>query len=340
MKHPRVFISNYPFARYDKSPLERLQEAGISIEINPYGRKMRPEESAEAAAGFDAIIAGTEDLTPLIQKSDRLKFVARIGIGLDSVPLELCRLKGVAVSYTPDAVTASVVELAVGLMLASTRKITLADRALRTGDWSRPFGRRLGESTIGIIGLGRTGSEVIWRLGSFSPQEILVNDTLEKSALIKEFCAAGLKVRHTSKEEIFQKSDLISLHVPLTPQTRALVNKTTLASMQPHAHLLNLSRGEIVDEEALYEALSGGVIEGAAIDVFAKEPYKGALCELENVTLTQHMGACTYDGRLAMEKEAVEEVVRFFGREKLRSLVPDEEYELQALSREFTESEQ
>jgi D-3-phosphoglycerate dehydrogenase len=327
----KIFVSTYPFGQYNEEPISILQKEGWNVILNPTKRKLTSEEVAEYAKDVDAIIAGTEDLAPLIQKNPGLKIISRVGIGLDSVPLRLCRDKNITVAYTPDAVTMAVVELTIGLMVSLTRKVHLANFELRRGGWSRFTGKRLGESVIGLIGLGRVGSNVLRILKEFRPKEILVNDLKDKTKEIQEIIQnTDLKVRQVAKEEIYKHADIISLHVPLTNLTRNLIGKTELSLMIESTFVINTARGGIVNESDLYHAVKSEQIAGAAIDVFEKEPYKGNLIELENIILTEHMGSCSFDCRYLMEFGAASEVVRFFKGEPLLNPVPNEELENQS----------
>ncbi|MCW7462959.1 phosphoglycerate dehydrogenase [Leptospira limi] len=323
----KIFISTYPFGNYDPEPLRLLNETGWEILTNTFKRKLKSEEVAEIAKDVDGIIAGTEDLTPLIHKNPNLKFISRVGIGLDSVPLSLCKEKNIRVSYTPDAVTKAVVELTIGLMVSITRFVPNADRELRKGKWSRFTGKRLGESTIGLIGLGRVGTNVLKILAGFSPKKILINDLIDKTKEVESILReSGVSFAFVDKDQIYKESDLVSLHVPLTKLTRNLIGKDQLNQFKKDSFLINTARGGIINESDLYDALKNNIISGAAVDVFEEEPYKGNLCELENILLTQHMGSCSYDCRLLMERGAAEEIIRFFKEEPLQSEVPSDEY--------------
>lgn len=323
----KIFVSTYPYGKYDTTPRDILKATGWNISYNPYERKLKPEELAEFAFDSDGIIAGTESLSPLLQKSTKLKHISRVGIGLDSVPLHLCRERGIRVSYTPDAVTMGVAELTIGLMIDISRYISNSDREVRNKIWTRRVGKRIGHSTIGIIGIGRVGQNVIRLLSSFKPAEVLVNDIKDRSLFIEEMKSKfNMNIRETNKEEIYSISDIISLHVPSYNKTSKMIDSRILNLLKKDAFLINTARGELVDEDALFEILSGKRIAGAALDVFKEEPYKGKLISLENILLTQHMGSCSYDCRLSMETQSAEECIRFFREEPLLSEVPDEEY--------------
>jgi len=317
----KVFISTYPFGQVDPLPLEILKKHNITFFQNPYNRKLTPQETKEFANEIDILIAGTEDLTPLVETSSKLKMISRVGIGLDSVPLELCKQKGILVSYTPDAVTPAVVEFTIGLMLNGLRMITFADREIRRGNWTRPVGKRLGECVVGIIGVGRVGMGVARSLVGFFPKKILVNDIINIDTKIQELLKLGLNVVYSTKEEIYQNSDVISLHIPLTQDTKNLITSKEFSQMKKKPLFINTSRGEIVNEIDLYFALKNELLSGACIDVYSQEPYSGRLLELENITLTQHMGSCSVDCRIAMETEASEAVIQFIQGKQLKNIV-------------------
>lgn len=324
---PKIFVSTFPFSRYDDLPKKKLVETGWEIKFNPLNRKLKPKELLEFAEDFDGLIAGTENLEEYILSNKNLKFISRVGIGLDSVPLKLCSKKKIKVSYTPDAVTDAVSELTIGLMLDGTRKISFSDKEIRNKKWSRPVGKRLEHSVIGIIGLGRVGKKLVSLLSSFKPKKILVNDIEDKIKFISKH--KNLNIEQVSKEEIYSNSDIISIHVPLYSKTKNLISKKEFSFMNLNTCLVNTARGGIINEKDLYLALKQNQIAHACIDVFTEEPYFGELTELENITITEHIGSCSYDCRLKMELEATEELIRFFKNEKLLNEVPISEYKYQ-----------
>ena len=239
------------------------------------------------------------------------------------------------VCYAPDAVTMAVAELTVGLMLNITRFVHAAERQIRTGVWQRLQGRRLGKSVIGLIGFGRIGNSVARLLVPFHPCKVLINDIKDKSSELQTMHQAGLCVEQVPLSRIYHESHIISLHVPLYSMTRNLIAEKQLSQMRSDAFLINTSRGGIVNEQALHEALSEGKLGGAALDVFEEEPYSGTLSELDNVLLTPHMASCSHDCRAKMELEATEEVIRFFQGERLQNEVPEEEYVYQEKYEKF-----
>jgi D-3-phosphoglycerate dehydrogenase len=272
-----------------------------------------------------AVIAGTEPISDQVMAAGgRLGLIARVGIGLDNVDLTAARRRGIAVTYTPDAPSPAVAELTLGLMLNLLRGVSAADRRVRQGVWQRIMGRRLSECVVGVIGCGRIGKLVIRHLsGAFPGVRILAND------IAPDRSSPDLApVEWTTKERIYERADVITLHLPLTSSTDRLIGASELARMKPDALLVNTSRGNMIVEADLAGALRRGQIGGAAIDVFGREPYDGELCELDNCVLTAHMGSMARDCRCRMELEATREVIRFFNAEALHSPVPESEYAL------------
>lgn len=326
----KVFVSVYPFCEYHKYPLEILEQTNCEVSFNPFKRKLKPQELKDFALDADCVIAGTEDMNLLIDSSNSLKHISRVGIGLDSVPLEKCKQKGIRVSYTPDAVTLAVAELTLGLMITLSRFVVISDKNMRNNLWNRLTGKRIGESVVGIVGLGRVGTKVVEFLSEFNPKEILINDIQDKTQTIRHLQKEHkLKIRATTKEEIFQNSDIVTLHIPLTTKTNNLLNFQTFQLFHKDTFLINTSRGGIIEENALYEVLLEKKIKGAAVDVFPEEPYSGNLTQLENIIITPHIGSCSFDCRRKMESQATEEVVRFIKQQDLLLEVPLEEYEYQ-----------
>lgn len=322
---PKVLITTVPFGDKNRLPIEQLEAAGVEYLINPLGRKLKEEELGEMISDFDVLIAGTEDITDAVMsKASKLKLISRVGIGLDNVDLLAAERRGIKVSYTPDAPAPAVAELTIGLMLALLRSVHVSNAQMHRGEWHRHFGRRIPEVTIGIIGTGRIGARVLRRLQAFGTPRILVNDIRPDKNIAPE-----LKLEWVGKEEIYRQSDLISLHLPLTKQTKNMIEREELLMMKPDAMIINTSRGGIINEVDLEMVLNAGHLSGAAVDVFDQEPYLGGLAKIDRCLLTSHMGSMSIDCRTRMEIEATEEAVRFINNQKLQGVVPNEEFEVQ-----------
>jgi len=320
---PKALISTIPFAAKDDTPIRLLEGAGIEYVINPIGRRLREDELANLITDFDVLIAGTEPITDKVMaRAGRLKLIARIGIGLDSVDLHAARQRGILVSYTPDAPANAVSDLTIGLMISLLRQVHVSNAQMHVGHWQRVFGRRLGEVTIGLIGIGRIGTGVLARLQGFGCTRTLVNDIHPNRSLETAF-----RFEWAAKERIYREADVLSLHVPLTGQTHNMISRKELEMMKPDAMLINTARGGIVNEADLHAVMQAGHLGGAAIDVFEHEPYGGPLTEIERCLLTAHMGSMSIDCRTRMEIEATSEAVRFLAGQALESEVPEDEYE-------------
>lgn len=322
---PKALITTVPFGDKSRIPIELLEAAGIEYLINPIGRKLKEDELAEMVADFDVLIAGTEPITDKVMgRASRLKLISRVGIGLDSVDLLAAERRGIRVSYTPDAPAPAVAELTLGLMFSLLRSVHVANAQMHRGEWHRYFGRRLSEVTVGVIGAGRIGGGVLRHLSAFGARQILANDIQPNATKTQ-----GVKLDWVEKDEIYRRADVISLHVPLTAQTKNMIRREHLLLMKPDAVIINTSRGGVINELDLAEVLGAGHLGGAAIDVFEQEPYKGPLAQIDRCLLTSHMGSMSVDCRTRMEIEATEEAVRFLSGQALMGEVPPDEYNVQ-----------
>ncbi len=325
----KALITTVPFAENNRLPLDLLESAGIEYLINPLEKKLVESELISLLADFDVIIAGTETITKEVMSSAaNLKFISRVGIGLDSVDLLSAEELGIKVSYTPDAPAPAVAELAMGLILSLLRSVHVSNMQLHNGYWHRYFGRRLSECVVGVIGVGRVGRCLLNHLSGFNCKKVLLND-LEINSDFTE----SMVVEWVDKETIYREADIISLHVPLTKKTRNMVCKEQLEMMKSDAVLINTARGGIINERDLYSALKAGHLSGVAIDVFEQEPYSGNLSEIDRCLLTAHMGSMSIDCRSKMELLATKEVIRFFNDEPLLGLVPEDEYIIQRMEK-------
>jgi D-3-phosphoglycerate dehydrogenase / 2-oxoglutarate reductase len=322
---PRVLITTVPFADRNRIPLELLEGAGIEYLINPLGRRLKEFELADLIDDVDVLVAGTEPISDsVMSRGRRLKLISRVGVGLDSVDLVAAERRGIRVSYTPEAPAPAVAELTIGLMLSLLRGVHVANARMHRGEWHRHYGRRIPEVTIGIIGVGRIGRRVLRRLSGFGTPRVLVNDLQPDPAIVPE-----LKLEWVDKEEMYRQADVISVHVPLTSQTRNMIRVEHLERMKPDALVINTARGGIINERELADVLEAGHLGGAAIDVVQHEPYSGPLVHIERCLLTSHMGSMSIDCRMRMEIEATQEAVRFLTGQPLTGLVPPTEYEVQ-----------
>ncbi|MCA8925366.1 MAG: phosphoglycerate dehydrogenase [Planctomycetes bacterium] len=308
-----MLASTHPFGHLDPTPREVVARAGGELVLNPHERKLTPDELKALLPGAEVVIASTERYSAdVLDAAPELRLIARTGVGLDGIDLELCRARGVQVSWTPDGPSDSVAELTVGLIVSLLRQVLAADRAIRGGDWSRRTGWLLRERTVGLLGLGRCGSRVAKLLAPFGCR--LLGCDVDPAAASRA-AAAGVEV--VELPELLARSEVLSLHVPLTPETRGLFDASHLAQLLPGSYLINTARGELVDEPALCDALEAGQLAGAALDVYAEEPYQGPLTARDDVILTAHMGSCSDAGRRAMELGAARAVAAYLQGEPI-----------------------
>jgi D-3-phosphoglycerate dehydrogenase / 2-oxoglutarate reductase len=321
----KALITTVPFSDKNRLPLDLLENANIKYQINPLNKKLTEDELADMITDFDVIIAGTEKISAkVMDRATNLKMISRVGIGLDSVDLIEAEKRDIIVSYTPDAPAPAVAELTIGMMLTLLRSVQLSNMQMHNGQWHRYFGKRLSEITIGIIGMGRIGSGVLHHLKGFDIKKILLNDITPNPEISK-----GYPAEWVDKKRIYHEADIITIHTPLTAQTKNMIKKDQLLSMKDDSIIINTARGGIINEKDLYEVMRAGHLSGAAIDVFDQEPYDGRLREIERCLLTAHMGSMSIDCRTRMEIEATEEAVRFLTGQPLQGIVPEEEYAVQ-----------
>jgi D-3-phosphoglycerate dehydrogenase len=295
-----VLVGARSFARSNPAPLELLEEAGCTVR--------RVADSGELAAFLpeaDGVIAGLEPYgAALLADAKKLRIISRYGVGYDAVDLAAARARGIKVAITPGANSDSVADLAVTLMLAAARHIPCMDAAVRAGASLRPAGVEMWRKTLGVIGTGRIGKGVIKRASGFE-MKILCNDTYQDEAFV-----ASHNGRYVDLDTLLRESDFITIHSPLTEETRGMIAVAELHQMKRSAVLVNTARGGIIDEAALYAALKAGTIAAAALDATLEEPPSGSpLCELPNCILTPHAGAATVEAALNMGMMAAQNLL-------------------------------
>jgi D-3-phosphoglycerate dehydrogenase len=253
----------------------------------------------------------------VISGAPKVRVISRVGVGLDSVDLQAAREAGIVVTYTPQAPALAVAELTIGLILDLLRKISSMDRLVHSGKWHKYLGFRLRERTVGVAGVGRIGKRVIHLLHPFGCR-ILAHD-IEPDTTFGDI----YRLEWADKETLLRESEIVTVHLPLTPLTFHWIDNTALAHARDGICLINAARGPIMDEAALIQGLECGHVAGLAIDVYAKEPYDGPLCNFDQVVLTCHMGAATHESRFEMELGAAEDCVRVLRVEKPLNPVPE-----------------
>ena len=277
-------------------PVEDLKQK-FKVAFQPELWKENAALSAGVGAARAMIVRNQTRVTAeLIAAAGRLEVIGRAGVGLDNIDVAAASAAGIVITFTPSQNSVSVAELAIGLMLALNRKIVAADRHVRGGGWARNqfMGGELWGKTLGLVGLGRIGCMTARRAAAFGMDIAAFDPYADPDSPL----VAEVRPRMMPLEDLLAAADVVSCHVPLTPETRGLMDLSRFKHMKRTAVLVNVARGEIVNEADLVKALQEGLIAGAALDVREREPpVLGALEALENVVLVPHIGAFTHEGQ-------------------------------------------
>jgi D-3-phosphoglycerate dehydrogenase / 2-oxoglutarate reductase len=276
---------------------EAIAEAGVDLLRERFDVDVDPNgDLAETIGEYEAIVvrSGTKLDRELIDRADRLKVIGRAGVGVDNVDVEAATRRGIVVANAPESTVISAAEHTMGLLLALSRNIAQAHAALKDGRWERSAygGIELAGKTLGVLGFGRIGQQVA-RRGLGLEMRVVAYDPFVAKERFREL---GVE-RAESADEVLQTADFLTLHLPLTPETTGALDATAFAQMRDGVRLVNAARGELVDEQALLDALRSGKVAAAALDVFSAEPYSGPLLELDNVVVTPHLAASTEEAQ-------------------------------------------
>ncbi len=308
MSRPIVYVSLQQFCEYDERPRQVLLEAGFDIRHNSLGRRLKREELSEALHEVDAVIAGVEPYDAAsLATLPRLRCISRCGSGTDTIDLVAAGQRQITVLTTPDEVVEPVAQLTVAMILALARQLSGFVNDAHAGLWKKRTGVLLSEWTIGLIGFGRIGRAVERHLRTFGPC-VLVTDPHVPVAQLPS------SVKSRDLPALLSEADVVSLHVSRSREEGTLIGQRELAIMKSGSYLINTARGFLVDEEALYQALSTAHLAGAALDVYEIEPYTGPLMHLPQVICTPHIASLTRASRTAMELRCAQNVVDFFSK--------------------------
>jgi D-3-phosphoglycerate dehydrogenase len=294
---------------FDKSLFAKLQQ-NSHFEVHPESKVSQEQLRELLPRVHGLVIRSATTVTPeLLELASNLKLVIRAGEGTDNIDKKACRERGVKVANTPGANNNSAAEHAIALMLTTLRMTAEAHTSMSCGKWDKASftGLELSNKTIGIVGFGRIGQIVAKRLSGFEPKVLFFDPTVEKSDL-------PYAQKANSLEELFAQSDIISLHTPLLPQTKNMVNDALLGSMKKTAILVNAARGGIVDEDALVKHLKARTFRAAGFDVFAIEPLpeNSPLRECSNLIMTPHLGASTEEAQVRVGEMVLHQLEEFF----------------------------
>jgi D-3-phosphoglycerate dehydrogenase len=296
----KILASPSSIGQISSKPFELLEANGYEVVRNPFGRKLTKEETINLGKDCVGIVAGVEILDSIVIDSlPNLKCISRVGIGMDNVDILYAENKGITVLNTPNGPTRAVAELTLGLTLSLLRKIPNAHYDLKNRIWKKQTGNLLYEKKVGVLGLGRIGRMVAEMFRS------LGNPVVGYDLYPNLEWAKKNNVEILSLEQLLNQCDIITIHIPGNSDGSPVINQEVLSSLKEGAFLVNVSRGGVIDEEALYKFLTNGKLSAAAIDVFNNEPYSGKFCDLDNVILTPHIGSYAKEGKVKMEVDAV-----------------------------------
>ena len=305
MSGKKVLICAWQLDRRRGPWLRKLEEAGFDVEFNPLGRKYTRRELIERLPGTYAAMAGSEPYDDrTLSAAPELRIIARWGVGHDQVDVDAATRHGVAVAMAFGANHEAVADAAFALMAGLANDVLRYHRLVAGGGWGGRYHVGLHGKTVGIVGLGRIGRAFARRCRGFAMR------ILGRDPLLPDDAIRGFGVEPASLERLLREADFVSLHAPRAPETERLVDREALALMKPSAYLINTSRGGVVDEAALIEALAGGVIAGAGLDVFETEPPEGSpLLALDNVLLMPHSAGASADAVDAVSERCVDSIL-------------------------------
>lgn len=319
----KVVVTARSFGQVSSRPVEILTCAGCEIVSSSIDRPLGSDELSGLVSQADAIIVGNDRVSAsVVENAPKLKVISRYGAGVDNIDMQAATARGIVVTNTPGVNDEAVADLTVGLMIALARHICDTVNMVRQGKWSRILGLGMAGKSVGVVGLGRVGKAVARRLAGFDVKT-LAYDPVRDDRFAREHGVSFVPL-----STLLECSDFVTLHTPLTQQTRHLIGARELSLMKPTAFLINASRGGVVDEEALYAVLKEKRIAGAALDVFSHEPpFGNPLITLDNVLVTSHIGGYTRESVDNMGILAATNVVDVLEGRKTRYVVNPEVYE-------------
>ena len=306
---PKVFVTR----QIPDAGIKLMKEAGFEVEISDFDGVLPREQLLAKVKRADAILSlltDKIDAEVMDAAGPQLKIVANYAVGYDNIDVKTLTERGVIVTNTPDVLTESVAEHAIALIFALAHRIVESDQFMREGKfvgWAPMLflGNDIVGKTLGLVGMGRIGGNVAKRLCDGFGIKILYYDRARSEDIEKQY-----KMEYVDLETLFKNSDFVSIHLPLTPETKHLIGEAQLAMMKKTAYLINTARGPIVDENALVAALKNGVIKGAALDVYENEPKMAeGLAQLPNTVLTPHTASATEETRSVMSELAAKNII-------------------------------
>jgi D-3-phosphoglycerate dehydrogenase len=302
----KVLVTARIFGKLSDDSFDTFKNAGFEIANNPYpGKGLSEKELIELIGGVHGLLTGVDEVTAkVINAADELKVISKFGTGVDNIDVAAATEKGIVVTNAPGMNSDAVADMTFALILSIARRIAFADNQVKKGNWPLIVGTEICNKTLGLIGLGEIGKRVALRAGGFN-MKILTHEVLPDEQFVQKH-----RIERVSLNRLLQESDFVSIHVPLTAETKALIKTEQFEMMKPTAFLINTARGGIVDEKALHEALQSRKIAGAAFDVFKEEPLREkALLKLDNFIVTPHISPFTREAIENAEKLSAQNII-------------------------------
>jgi D-3-phosphoglycerate dehydrogenase len=297
---PKDVVPNY------EEQVARLEKRGFEVYLHPKQTDLAEEDLINAVSGISVYMSGSGKTTErVLMAAKKLGLISKLGVGLDAIDIPAATAHKVVVTNAPGSCSEPVAEFTVALMMAAGRRLLENDRLAHSGKWGRTIGRSIFHKTLGILGFGNIGQMVAKAVAGFG-MKVIAYTPHPKSEIAK-----AIGVQMVSFDEVIRQSDFISLHMPHVAGTEYIINATVLSQMKKSAILINTSRGALIDEGALYHALTNNLIAGAALDVHKTEPMdiSSPLVKLENCILTTHNAVSTYEGRNRLMYDGVQNVL-------------------------------
>jgi phosphoglycerate dehydrogenase-like enzyme len=319
--NPYIAVTSVSFSK-NAALRKELKNKFPNSFLNESGNKLPEHDLIKFLKNADAAIVGTESITDkILSHAPRLKIISKYGVGLDNIDEKSLKRRNITLGWTGGVNRRSVSELTLCFMLGLCRNVFSSGFKLKQSAWDKDGGHQLSEKTVGIIGCGHIGSDVARLLSPFGCS-LLVRDIVDKS----DFCREQQGAYVTRLEELIERSDIITLHVPLTELTHQMVNENFLGKMKSTAFLVNTCRGEVLNQEALKNALAQKIIAGAALDVFVEEPPTDVeFLSLPNLMVTPHIGGNAREAVEAMGHSSIDHLASFFSNSETHLVAPEKQ---------------
>ncbi len=300
-----IFIGLSTFCEDDNMPTELLKKSGYKFDINNTGKRITKKEILEKAYKHNVIVAGVETYdSEIMSLLPNLECISRCGAGIDSIDLEFAKKNKISILNTPTVPVQAVSELALNLFLSLSRKLYQQSKLVHLKKWERIKGHLLSGRTIGLIGFGKIGKKVSQLSKAFGANIVVYDPFIKSSSFHSD-------IKFIDFDELLSISDIVSIHASKSSENQVFIGNQEFKKMKNGSIIVNLSRGDMIDEIALINAIKSGKISGVGLDVYPNEPYYGDLCNYEEVILTPHSATLTYETRSEMELQCVQNAINF-----------------------------